>query len=242
MFGALKRKRTAAGGFSLFKRFKTGGSGRGTIGSKVSALITAKRAGLFRTGGRLPQERFPRTGELKNIDTVFAPIALGAGATRNLLNGLQPGTSATSRLGRKIFMKSMQLRFHAEPVGTTVGVPTPIRVLIVFDTQTNALMPAVTDVVVSDNIYAHMNLQNGDRFKVILDKEFKLGTSAIGTDLIINWKKFRRLNLVTTFNSGNLADVTDIQTGSLIMLCWQLGLTTTAPTSVMNSRIRFTDN
>jgi len=202
------------------------------------------RSPLARLGGRFPgtASRLSST-ELKDITVrslaVVAPLASANGSTPFLVNPVIQGSSATTRIGRRILMKSLYIRWFAQLVSTTTG-GTPYRMLVVYDSQTNGTAPAVTDVVLTDEITSPMNLNNSRRFKTLCDKTWEcLGT---GGPQSITLEKYIKLNLPVEFNNGNAGTVGDIQTGSIYVICWTgNGLAVTVPTSVFYSRIRFSD-
>lgn len=193
---------------------------------------------LIRAGGRMPAS----SNELKNID-VTSTTTLVAGqttATVLLLNGVAQGTTATTRLGRRVTIKSLYWLWQAELVSTTTG-GAPCRLLIVYDKQANATAPVSTDVVVADAIVNPNNLSNSRRFVTLFDEVIEaLGT---GGPQSFMRKGYKKLNLPVEFNAGSAGTVGDIQTGSVYAFFWQGGnIATTSPTNAFFSRIRFSDN
>lgn len=184
-----------------------------------------------------------RGGELKNIDVATLGSTLWpigqATAVVTLLNGVAQGTTPTSRIGRKILQQSLFLRVQLAKSPTMTG-ESPLRILVVQDMQANGAAPAGTDVLASNEITSPMNLNNVERFKVILDKEFKLGAIDC-TACAYKW--YKKFKLPVAFNTGSTGNITDITTGSLYMLTFSNGLfATTAPSGEVYTRIRFTDN
>ena len=122
--------------------------------------------------------------EKKNIDVLKSnSIALGTGGTLFLLNGCDDGTTPVTRIGRRIVMTSLTVRWQGYMAPTSTGAK-GLRLLVVYDRQPNAATPAITDICQFDDMSSMMNLSNSKRFKVIVDelvpfvwelKENKLG-------------------------------------------------------------------
>ena len=72
--------------------------------------------------------------------------------TITVLNDVAQGTTAITRLGRKILMKSVLVQ------GTLTNSSGQGRILIVYDRQANGVAPAATDVLTSNTIMAIQNL------------------------------------------------------------------------------------
>lgn len=222
--------------------------------AKRSRTVAAKTAGLMRTvqlhnraipvelirsGGRMPAN----SGELKNLDVSSTTLITAAQTTGNLLllNGVAQGTTAVTRLGRRITMKSIYIRINNALAATTAGA-SPLRYLVVYDKQANATAPGATDVVVADAIVNPNNLSNSRRFVTLMDwmPEQGLGT---GGPVACSHVFYKKINLPVEFNAGSAGTVGDIQTGSVYVFVWQNGgLITAAPTQAFYSRIRYSDN
>ena len=194
---------------------------------------------------RIPQ----KTEEKKNID-VLDTTAIVAGTTTSslfLLNGVDDGALPTNRIGRRITMTSLEIRWLGSFAATTAG-SSPLRLVVVYDRQSNAVAPLATDVFQIDQISSMMNLSNGRRFKVIIDELVENVSSAgpSGWNRKL-WRDFTakgtKPGLEVTFNTASTATISSIQTGSLYAFVWQNGnLITAAPTQALYSRVRFVDN
>lgn len=208
-----------------------------------SAAVAARRGGIvsqsIRTGGWTN----PSGGkELKFIDVAAAPAPNAAAVTFAngvLLNGCIQGTEAVNRIGRKIHMKSLYMRYSLRMAATsTLGGC--IRILVVYDKQANATAPAITDVLLEDAFRSPNNLSNRDRFVVLVD-HISEPISATGNyevgDVI-----YRKINLESMFNTGNAGTVGDMTSGSVYLFVAQSGAIGTAGPGInVRSRIKFTD-
>lgn len=181
-------------------------------------------------------------GELKNIDTnpTFPAFGVGTG-TLTLLNGVSQGTTATTRLGRRITLKSLYLRGFVGMGATSTGYA-PIRCIIVYDKQANGAAPAATDVLLTNTLSSPNNLSNSRRFVTLVDYIIPngIGTSGPQGQQIQVYKK---LNHPVEFNNGSAGTVADIQTGSVYALFYlSTTLAVASAVSDITCRIRFADN
>lgn len=221
----MKKRRTAYGSAKTFARVKSS-----FMRQRTAAVRTVAGRGVI-------------SGQEQKDITQLNSALLTAGASTasvTLLNGVTQGTSGTTRLGRRITMKSLLLNGQFNLQATTAGA-SPIRVLVVYDMQSNGAAPAASDVLLADTLTSPMNLSNNRRFKVLVEE----CSPCIGTAGPQSWsfKRWIKLNHTVEFNTGNAGTVADIQTGSIYMLVYQDGLLiTTAPAAFVYSRVRFTDN
>jgi len=209
----------------------------------------AKRAQSARVGlanrvvRRAMSTRAASKGELKFIDlsnTMTTNIGGSGFSALNLLNGVAVGTDATTRIGRKISIKSLLVRWKANLQATSVG-GSPIRIICVYDKQTNGAAPTAANILLADAFLAPNNLDNRDRFVTLFD--IITDPLSVAGDVEIGASMFKRLNLETMFNSTGDATVASITTGSIYMMAAQAGsVTVAAPTVVFRSRVRFEDN
>lgn len=205
----------------------------------MSGFGSGTNAQAIRTGGWANPTR---SGELKftdvsyNTDPAVNSAAFTAGG---LLNGLVPGASANERIGRKVTLKSILIRwsFHMTPTSAGTGA---LRILVVYDKQANAAAPAITDILLTDDFHSQNNLSNRDRFVTIFDTI----TDAIGTagPQTVSGVNYKRLNFETLFNAGPAGTIGDISSGSVYIFIAQSGyIITNAADFTARCRIRYTD-
>jgi len=185
-----------------------------------------------------------RRGELKYLD-VNTDVAFSETGSITLLNGCAPGTGASQRIGKKIVMKSINVRLAiAANIPTGVVFQGTVRMIIFFDKQTNAAAPLVTDVLEAATGLSNMRMDNRERFVVLSNQILPIDQS--GGNQSAFMKCYKKLNLPVIFNAGVAGTVADIQTGALYMLriCEQSGPTTpgAVPVATLNTRIRFDDS
>lgn len=197
-----------------------------------------KRKSLYRLGGRMP----PGSGELKDITNNFTPaniLAVGSAVgTLNLCNGVAQGTTANTRLGRRIRIRSITVRAALYKAATQT-LETALRFVLVYDMQANGTAPLATDILQSDQIAGVMNLNNANRFKILMDK-----TACIGAvdNTAVNITKYLKGDWITQFNAGSAGTIGDIQTGSIYLLVYGPNIGVAVPNGAFTVRVRFSDN
>ena len=206
-----------------------------------------RRTTAPRSGGLVPTYRgwTPRSftrGEWKYLDTTIN-TACDTTGSMTLVNGLQPGTGASQRIGMKVMLRSMELSL-VNSVPPVTGTDQNHRFLVLLDRQCNGAAPtALTDFLTPGNYLGMRSLVNRRRFKIILDKRCSLNASGEpGSDRL--WKfyiKFRR-PIIVEFNAGVAGTIADIVTNSLyIISVGQAAAGVGAGTLLGYCRIRYTD-
>lgn len=158
-----------------------------------------------------------------------------------LLNAATVGNDGqNNHVARKIAMKSIFVRYSCSLAATSVG-GSPARILIVYDKQTNGATPAITDVLIGNDFNAPMNLDNADRFIVLMDEI--TDPVSVQNNYSVAKTRYKKIGLETVYASGaNAGTVADIKTGGVFAFIAQTGGITVAVGSVLSlTRIKFTD-
>jgi len=182
------------------------------------------------------------SNELNYSDSNISSEANSSGSFQ-LLNGLTLGTSATTRLGQRIRIVSVQL--HLQIKQDTTALLNATRCWIVLDNQANGATPAFTDVFVDANPYTMRTVSGSKRFQVIWDSgqiasagNQTAGQITEGGIKVIDL--FRKMDAMTEFKTTNNGDITDIQTGALYFMLAGTAVTGTSTTEVAGRiRIRY---
>lgn len=254
MYNNTKRQRTQSGGGGLL------GTLLGTGGSYASRPYKRPRYSNSRSLANpkpTPAQALNKP-EKKNVDIAlirdggagaFQPLNTGPMFTNpGLLNGTTIGPAAQGqRLGRKILMKSFFLRWTVSfPANVEPQGGSPIRCLVVYDRQSNAAPPLITDVLTVDNFNSPMNLNNSERFIIVAD--FLTPPISRESEYSVSGTFFKKINLETIFNDTNASDYSAIQTGSITVFWCQNGWIDVTPEQAVPalveyySRIRYIDN
>lgn len=134
-----------------------------------SAKRIKTASGLVRsTGQSTIFAKAPGRVELKYDDggsAVFSVLTAGALV---LLSTIPNGTGPSERVGRAITYHDITVNYKVQPRNDTdLG---GIRVLLVYDRQTNGVSPVITDIMTATNTLALYNANNRSRFKILYDR------------------------------------------------------------------------
>lgn len=192
--------------------------------------------------GFLNQTDTGRGPEKKNqdlIQTLALPL-LSAFSTPALINGIGQGTGSNQRIGRKVLLKAIQMRYTAQS-GVIAGgnVPMQNRIIVFYDKQSNGAAPAITDVVVANSFVSPLNLNNSDRFVILFDE---LTESAQGATFMISGSRYTKCNLEQMF-VGNNALIADIAGGAVFIMAANNSdpVVGQATSTYVHTRVRYID-
>ncbi len=158
-------------------------------------------------------------------------------ATLVLLNGLNLGTTATTRTGQSV--KSADLQMNITFLMNSAAGDTFIRFMIFRDEQPNAAAPAGNDVLVdSTNLRSLRTVSYNTRFMVLHDEFISLAQDGQGN---LAKSVFKNLGFHQLFNTADNGTVADITKNSLYVLLISNEATNT-PTVTFYSRYSFVDN
>lgn len=197
--------------------------------ARARAIVRARGTGSLRaplrTGGFLGTYNRRGREELKVIDITQTTVAATTAGTVTLLNGVTQGTDYTQRIGRKIWLKSILLRFTLVP-NTASNTPAgdSVRLLVVYDAQCNSAAPVIGDILQNSAFNDPMNLNNRDRFKILADKfvtlgacQYNTGTLAAGAPFAKQVKIYKKMGMEQIF-SGTGNTVGSISTGGIFLV------------------------
>lgn len=194
-----------------------------------------------------------------NSGATWVPVSTNVNG--QLLNGIARGNTPSTRVGNSILMKSLLLRVTVVP-GVNDDM-TAIRLLVVYDTQTNGAISDCSDVLTdmadiegggaSTNYYhGNMALERRQRYKVLYDKTRSIGVRQLDTvngtgyahgPSSITWKLYRKLNLPVIYNDDG-ATSTEISQGAIMAFLIaddRSGSATVDPTAMFSARVRYDD-
>lgn len=154
------------------------------------------------------------------------------------LNLCATGSDYTNRNGRKIIMEEVSVLGIVRPVDATAQ-PTLARLLLVFDRQTNGALPAITDILDASTSISSWNLNNRDRFEILEDISWPLTESNVRPLVYIHDVCYA-LNHTTVYG-GTGAAITDVQSGSLLLVTVGDDSAVNAGIFKFTTRVRFYD-
>jgi len=146
----------------------------------------------------------------------------------------------------KVDFRSIEFKIYLQTTAGT-GVEQAVRAMIVLDRQPNGAAPgAITDIIMSNHVYSPRNLANRKRFKILWDRSYAMGATAVATGnptsrMIKGYLKFRR-PIVTEFNTGVAGNISDISTNSLYFVTTgNMATGITDAGAIHYFRLRYTD-
>lgn len=205
------------------------------------------------------------TSEIKSVDIVnpAGGNAQAFFACNNLvsivpLNLTTQGSAAWQRNGRKIHLKSLNIRGFVNQIRATVAEDDFVRMFIVYDKQANGALPSIQDLL-RDQVNAagdsnfsgttsNLNLNNRDRFEMIRDWQWWLPATNAATPAQntkeLSFKAFIPLGgRETTYRAESTPGVIgDIATGSLLLVTFGNRNSTEEGYGItLSARLRFYD-
>jgi len=191
--------------------------------------------------------------ELKYVDTAFAATGFNTTGSVNCVNLLAVGDDNTTRDGRQIVNKSLQIQGMVYPQDDTT-VNSFVRYLVVWDAQPNSgAIATPAQILTSASSYAFTNLDNRERFTILKDRRMAVGRVQVDTTATQSYgiavgpgcqvvNEYIDLKALKTIYSGTTAAIGSIATGALLLFF--IGDTasgTSTPIFVGTTRLRFTD-
>jgi len=186
--------------------------------------------------------------ELKYVDIASAPYAADTTGTVTALNLLAIGDDNTSRDGRQVCIKSVQVRGSVVPIDTSTQ-PTMVRLLLVWDNAVNGgAIATVANILSAATSNSFPLVDNANRFTILSDQQFVVGgfqTTATqayaGSPMILPVNIYKKMNNVTQY-IGTTATIGAIQNGGLLMVTIGDQAAAAGAAFVLATRVRFTDS
>jgi len=202
-------------------------------------------------------------GELKLFETIvgLSDIPTLGAVVSTLFVPIQ-GSDYTNRIGRKVRVKSIGMRFFSclnasQQAAADLGINRNVfaraqsqRVMLVYDTQPNGVTSNPTDILTSQTTIAMNNLNNRDRYRVLCDKVISFDPYHVVTDAtpVITtatfnkcqqyWTFWKRCNKEVIFGSSTGA-IADVITGAFLLLSVASETTTGNVGNSLRYQIRF---
>lgn len=149
--------------------------------------------------------------------------------TVNLLNGMVVGTTVGTRLGNKVRLVGLQMRFVTIPLGTA-GVQW-FRIILVADKQANAAIPGVANILQTATAgFRPYSTYNPDvvpsRYTILYDRTHRIDIEGGSTDtpknlfIKINKYSWKKNPLLVQYNGNNTGLIQDINKNSVYLLTY----------------------
>ncbi len=181
-------------------------------------------------------------GEMKFLDTDYVIGALTGTNQLNTINTVVQGTGETERIGRRITVHRIEMKYNLTLLEQADGAQANdiVRMIVYLDRQTNGTSAVITDILESNNFQSFRNLANVGRFKIIVDKTVQMNTYAGAgngtTDQFSSMTRFKKwsikVKIPIEYNSttGTLPEVRSNNIGIFML--------TKSGNSALNGKIR----
>ena len=198
---------------------------------RTKAPLVGKRRGYFRKTGFFGKFR-GEDAENKFHDVLLTNFQ--AEATGNLEDSLitiSQGTGESQRIGRKINIVSMQLKYSwSLAVAPSSSASNSVRAIVFVDKQTNGTAISIDDVIASATvagIHGHYNLANEDRFDILWDKTWDLNRKAsantgAGSAGVSKIGEYRTTMDIPIEYSGTNGTITELRTNNIGLICFKV--------------------
>lgn len=195
-------------------------NGRATKRKKTGQMGFMRTTGYY---GRYP----PLGNELKFLDSSWNSSGVSNSGTI-VLSTVHPavsGTGESQRIGRKIVIRSVFVRWVVEIGNGTTPSATDdgLRVIIYQDMQANGAAATVTDILATANYLSFNNLANKNRFKIMMDKFTDVHSAAATSSTFGEMAKTRshymKCNVPIEFSSttGSITEIRSNNIGVLLI-------------------------
>lgn len=194
---------------------------------------------------RMPRYVRPATDN-KYIDLDDTAITFNSTGSLQLIYTIPQGTSVTTRVGKKIQVKSLQIRGYAN-TGTTQTQATTGWMYVIYDKQPTGSLPVITDIFEQISQTALLNDNNSDRFLVLFKKQFvfsgQVDDPALHTDQTIHPIDFyMKLHHKVVYKALGTGAIADFNYGAMYLVTFgDLASGTASPTGEVSLRTRFFD-
>lgn len=173
-----------------------------------SRMYMSRRSGLVRRLGQ----------EVNFVDNAAVAVEMNTTGTIGLVATIPQGAAQTQRIGRKIQLKSIQIRGVVGSDSTTTTASGSL--FIVYDKRPDGTLPAITDILVSISSLSMTNSTNVGRFQIVkrMNWSFTGNNAGAGqqTDkTYYHVDKFVKISKRMVFKAAGTGAIGDIEQGAL---------------------------
>lgn len=192
-------------------------------GAKAMASLALKMASRNRKAVEVKSTAASHSGLVSNSGVV------------TLISGIAEGTDYDDRIGKKIVIKSVQIKGFMANNDSTLGDTTVIRLMIVRDNSFAGTAPAISDLLLNSNAYSLRNPRPDllRKYTVLYDT-FRANDRDNPSNV---FGKYRKLNQQAIFDGASISSVSK---GSLYVVMLS-NRSTDIPTVAWQSMVKFID-
>lgn len=205
-----------------------------------------------------PASLTSRRPEVKALDNPPITTPITTTGTFILLNDVPNGSQYFQRVGTKVTMRNLHLTGFITNTATSAAADW-VRIMVVYDRQTNGALPASADLIssiassgtTSSMGLDFLNLNNRDRFTVLRNKKYVLptvtNTAGVLTNVgvidgaypTVHFDEFITMKEMVAQFKASAGSVADIASGSLLLYVQSQG--TASWSFTWSSRLRYDD-
>lgn len=176
------------------------------------------------------------SAEQKYFDTNLGPlVAAATGAIYPSLVLVPQGVRENERIGRKLTLSSIALRFYS---GNTTNTNEIFRVIVYQDKQCNGAAAVPTDILSTGSVFSFNNLFNKNRFRVLREKTVRLTCDTTTAQPFHNNEMFIKCNIPVEYSAG-LGAITELRSNNIGILIISLNGNVSCDGI---ARVRYLDN
>lgn len=165
--------------------------------------------------------------ELKFLDTTVTQATVGStgNITNTSLNLIPSGTGESQRVGRKVVIKRIHLKYVCvlKETGTSSSTDDGVRVIVYLDKQCNGATASVTDILETTQYLSFNNLANKNRFTILMDEHTDLRSQSGGGSTVAfgrmavtkQWHHKCSLPIEFSSTAGSLTEIRSFNIGIL---------------------------
>jgi len=150
------------------------------------------------------------------VDLAKATYNLNTTGSIGLIATVAQGAATTQRIGKRIQLKSVQVRGMCY-VDTT-AVINHWAVMVVYDNKPTGTLPAITDILDSASSYSFTKNDNQGRFSILMRRQGVLignGSTPVTGGEAVDLNEFVKVNRPSVFKSAGTGAIGDIEEGAL---------------------------
>lgn len=192
--------------------------------------------------------------EIKTVDTSAASMYFDTNSAvancMKLLNTIPTGVLAINRLGKKVEGTAVHIRGYIQASSATVYEKVTLLLVWIRNANQFATLPAVTDILVSQNSNSLTNRDNAPKFKIVRRWDYTIvgDTTTVDTESVLqnveHYVPLKAGKYVSTWTQGSAnGTIGEFEQGAMILLTvgFNANGATTTPVGEFKTRYYFYD-
>jgi len=184
--------------------------------------------------------------ELKYVDVAKASYAADTTGTVTPINLLATGDDNTSRDGRQVCFKSVQVRGFLDRADNSIST-TKCRVMLVWDNAANGSLATIAQILSASDANSFPLVDNANRFTILVDRSFTIGavqdtaTQAFTVSPgCFDVEIYKKLDCITQYTTTS-ANISSVQNGAMLLVTIGSSAANAGGLFSLATRMRFVD-